>query len=62
MKPVLKEKYRNDECKKIKNYYLKINIFDPTKNSPNVFLSKLEYRMARYYNVLYDSRKFNIQK
>ena len=53
---------RNDEYRKIEEYYQKENIFDPTKNSPNRFMKKLEYRMLRYYNFLYRSTKRNNKK
>ncbi len=53
---------RKEELLKIQEYYQKENIFDPTKNSPNKFMKKLEYRMFRYYNFLYNSSKRNINK
>lgn len=30
-------------------YVLKMNKFDPCKNSPNLFLQKLEFRMKNYF-------------
>ncbi len=44
----------------IGEYSLKQNLFDPTKGSPNRFMSKLEYRMDTYYKDLYKS--FNRNK
>lgn len=29
--------------------------FNPTGQSPNIFVNKLEQRMAKYYNLLYNS-------
>ena len=33
----------------IKEYSLKRNIFNPSKKSPNIFLTKLQHRMNYYY-------------
>ena len=55
--PTEKINNRKNEFLKITEYYQKENIFDPTKNSPNKFMKKLEYRMLCYYNCLYKSIK-----
>lgn len=39
----------------IKEYEQKQNNFDPSKPSPNLFIKKLEIRMKRYYQDLYNS-------
>ena len=44
---------KNQHSKIIEEYSLKQNLFDPTKGSPNRFMSKLEYRMDTYYKDLY---------
>ena len=43
----------------IEEHSLKQNLFDPTKGSPNKFMSKLEYRMDTYYKDLYNVFKRN---
>jgi hypothetical protein len=39
----------------INEYKIKMNSFNPKRNSPNFFVNKLEYRMKQYYN-LYNSK------
>lgn len=39
----------------INEYCLKRNSFHPTNPSPNMFIGKLEFRMKKYYNNLYNS-------
>lgn len=39
----------------IKEYCLKRNSFHPSNPSPNMFIGKLELRMKKYYNNLYNS-------
>lgn len=39
----------------INEYCLKRNSFYPTNPSPNIFIGKLEFRMKKYYNNLYNS-------
>ena len=39
----------------LEEYCLKRNSFNPTHPSPNIFIGKLEYRMKKYYNILYKS-------
>ena len=41
----------------INEYCLKRNSFHPTNPSPNIFIGKLELRMKKYYNSLYNSTK-----
>jgi hypothetical protein len=48
------EKYTISNNQEIKSNYsseytLKMNKFDPRKDSPNVFLQKLEFRMKNYF-------------
>jgi len=49
----LKEVKKKNEISK--EYFLKLNFFDPKKNSPNIFMKKLEHRMKYYYNNMYNS-------
>lgn len=52
------KKEKDDVLKDIlKEYCLKRNSFNPTSPSPNVFLGKLQLRMKKYYNNLYNSSK-----
>ena len=39
----------------INEYCLKRNSFHPKNPSPNMFIGKLELRMKKYYNNLYNS-------
>jgi len=39
----------------INEYCLKRNSFHPKNPSPNIFIGKLEFRMKKYYNKLYNS-------
>ena len=48
-KPKNNKKVINDI---IKEYSLKRNIFNPSKKSPNIFLTKLQHRMNYYYTNL----------
>jgi hypothetical protein len=41
----------------LSEYSMKRDIFDPRKNSPNLFLNKLEKRMNIYYTSMYNSIK-----
>ena len=41
----------------INEYCLKRNSFHPTNPSPNIFIGKLELRMKKYYNSLYNSTR-----
>ena len=41
----------------INEYCLKRNSFHPKNPSPNIFIGKLELRMKKYYNSLYNSTK-----
>jgi hypothetical protein len=41
----------------IQEYSLKQSNFNPSKQSPNVFIKKLEIRMKMYYRDLYKSYK-----
>jgi len=55
---IKKEKRRieNTELNNIiEEYSLKQSNFDPNKQSPNVFIKKLEIRMKMYYKDLYKS-------
>tara|TARA_Y100000816_G_C25953379_1_gene497395 strand:- start:85 stop:288 length:204 start_codon:yes stop_codon:yes gene_type:complete len=46
-------KKNNSVIKNIINEYsLKRNIFNPSKKSPNIFLTKLQHRMNIYYSLL----------
>jgi len=54
---VVHEKHHHSKI--IEEYSLKQNLFDPTKGSPNKFMSKLEYRMDTYYKDLYNIFKRN---
>ena len=36
----------------INEYCLKKGSFNPNKNSPNIFMRKLESRLKQYYNLL----------
>ena len=45
-----------------REYSLKKNKFDPTKNSNNLFIKNLEKRMEIYYNDLCSSQNLNIKK
>jgi|AntRauMFilla1563_2_1112583.scaffolds.fasta_scaffold06349_3 hypothetical protein len=38
----------SDFCDKTNEYSLKSNKFDPFSNSPNLFLTKLEFRIKNY--------------
>jgi hypothetical protein len=40
----------------INEYCLKRNSFNPTIPSPNLFIGKLELRMKKYYDNLYNSK------
>lgn len=33
----------------VREYCLKSSVFNPWKNSPNVFLNKLQFRIKNYY-------------
>ena len=52
---------RKDNISKniVHEYFLKLNFFDPKKNSPNRFMKKLEHRMNFYYKDLYNSLILN---
>jgi hypothetical protein len=50
------KKYQKGTKEIIKEYKFKMNSFYPGKDSPNIFVNKLEYRMKQYYN-LYKSKK-----
>jgi hypothetical protein len=50
---------KNLNTKILEEYSLKQNLFDPTKGSPNKFMSKLEHRMDTYYKSLYKVFKRN---
>ena len=41
----------------INEYCLKRNSFHPKNPSPNIFIGKLELRMKKYYNSLYNSTR-----
>ena len=41
----------------INEYCLKRNSFHPSNPSPNIFIGKLELRMKKYYNSLYNSTR-----
>ena len=41
------------------NYGLKEDIFFPKKESPNLFIKKLEWRLNNYYYLLNNSRNLN---
>ena len=41
------------------NYSLKEDIFFPKKESPNLFIKKLEWRLNNYYDLLNNSRNLN---
>ena len=41
------------------NYSLKEDIFFPKKESPNLFIKKLEWRLNNYYYLLNNSRNLN---
>ena len=53
------KKKSNNKRKKTKEiineYKLKMNSFYPGKESPNIFVNKLQYRMNQYYS-LYKSK------
>jgi len=42
-------------AKIMNEYKIKMNSFNPTQKSPNIFVNKLQYRMKQYYN-LYKSK------
>jgi len=41
------------------NYSLKEDIFFPKKESPNLFIKKLEWRLNNYYYLLNNSRNLS---
>ena len=41
------------------NYDLKEDIFFPKKESPNLFIKKLEWRLNNYYYLLNNSRNLS---
>ena len=57
-KRALHKKTKTDSLDNIINEYcLKRNSFHPTNPSPNIFIGKLELRMKKYYNSLYNSTR-----
>lgn len=62
--PLKKEKKQNKNRKNLNNinvYSLKQNNFNPSKGSPNMFMSKLQTRMKNYYLELeLDNDDFNL--
>ena len=61
-KIVKNERAKKKEEKKVlkdilKEYCLKRHSFNPSSPSPNIFMGKLEIRMKKYYNNLYNSSK-----
>ena len=46
---------KNKLDKIVREYCLKRNSFNPRRPSPNIFMGKLEIRMKKYYNNLYNS-------
>ena len=53
-----KSKLKNTRLENIlKEYCLKRNSFNPSQPSPNIFMGKLEIRMKKYYNNLYNSNR-----
>jgi hypothetical protein len=45
----------NNTTSIINEYTLKRQSFNPLTSSPNIFMNKLEHRMALYYSSLYSS-------
>ncbi len=57
-KQVARQKTKKDVLKDIlEEYCLKRNSFNPASPSPNIFLGKLELRMKKYYNNMYNSSR-----
>ena len=53
--PKSKKTYYNKYNKILVEYDEKRGNFNPTDQSPNIFVNKLELRMQKYYNLLYKS-------
>jgi hypothetical protein len=45
----MKQQSTLKELNELKEYCLKQNSFNPAKGSPNLFMSKLEFRIKNYY-------------